>query len=597
MLIRDVFRLRSKMSDSDRILMDPIKKWRQYNRFPFKLVVHTCVFVLIIIQIFVVVDQFTDYYRGMDSTFTHYFLPEEYQSGLFTINDAVDFIERTVKTYYSLNSTSPEVLYPVSIHGELAPVYMEVIRYPKRNISLENREVVTELFELTKKAPLGPLANLDNYQLNQYFFSLVRIRQFFKIEGFAISDFAAIPFIWNVSLYLEDASGMIETSIKTEKFIGHTTQDFYFSQSGWLNLFIIIFACTSTGLAIKALISAYGIYRRAQRKFSQIPPDRLLVYCKNQMIKPRLSWNEVPFSVKLDFFGIWHILSLAGDIVLVIGSSMGLAQDFGRGTAYADISRMLLGIGTVVVCSNMMKYLEYQPKFATLILTLKYSFSNNIRFLLSVVPMFLGFALCGLVCFSPYSLRFVNLTNTLITLFALLNGDDIHATFNVLNDFYPFPVFAQIYLYSFVVLFITAILNIFIFIIEDAYHAGKLTVLRNLDPAKLMEIIQGEESLFLHETKDIDIYSLFQILESEQNYLRDYSFSHAMGIQDALDEEKVELIDNKQSEPITNSIDLVDLVMKKQKEFVANIENAMRVEREKFLQELLNDVASVKFQQ
>jgi hypothetical protein len=47
------------------------------------------------------------------------------------------------------------------------------------------------------------------------------------------------------------------------------------------------------------------------------------------------------------------------------------------------------------------------------------------------------------------------------------------AAFQQLNENYPYPIVSTIYLYSFVALFITAILNIFIFIIEDSYHAAK----------------------------------------------------------------------------------------------------------------------------
>jgi len=60
-----------------------------------------------------------------------------------------------------------------------------------------------------------------------------------------------------------------------------------------------------------------------------------------------------------------------------------------------------------------------------------------------------------------------------VSLFALLNGDDVHATFDDLEAQYPYTLFAQLYLFTFVIFFITAILNIFIFIIEDSYHAAK----------------------------------------------------------------------------------------------------------------------------
>lgn len=58
----------------------------------------------------------------------------------------------------------------------------------------------------------------------------------------------------------------------------------------------------------------------------------------------------------------------------------------------------------------------------------------------------------------------------MVSLFALLNGDDIHAIFLDLEHNYPWVIVTRAYLYTFILLFITAVLNVFIFIIEDGYH-------------------------------------------------------------------------------------------------------------------------------
>jgi len=39
------------MSDRDRITLSPIEKWRQYKRFPFKLIVHAMLLALTTIQV------------------------------------------------------------------------------------------------------------------------------------------------------------------------------------------------------------------------------------------------------------------------------------------------------------------------------------------------------------------------------------------------------------------------------------------------------------------------------------------------------------------------------------------------------------------
>lgn len=64
-----------------------------------------------------------------------------------------------------------------------------------------------------------------------------------------------------------------------------------------------------------------------------------------------------------------------------------------------------------------------------------------------------------------------------VTLFALLTGDDIHDTFkDIVDASYPVPWVSRIYIYSFVTIFITTVLNVFIFIIEDAFVLAKVTL-------------------------------------------------------------------------------------------------------------------------
>ena len=52
-VLRSVFTLDadSGMSDRDRITLSPIEKWRQYKRFPFKLVVHAMLLALTTLQV------------------------------------------------------------------------------------------------------------------------------------------------------------------------------------------------------------------------------------------------------------------------------------------------------------------------------------------------------------------------------------------------------------------------------------------------------------------------------------------------------------------------------------------------------------------
>lgn len=123
-----------------------------------------------------------------------------------------------------------------------------------------------------------------------------------------------------------------------------------------------------------------------------------------------------------------------------------------------------------------------------LILTLRKSSWRILKFLISSTPMLVGYALCGVALFSPYSIfvssnqlcpnlnifQFLDLDTTIVTLFALLNGDVVHSGFNNLaQDPHTFFL-SRAYMYTFVVLFITAVRNVFIFIIQDGYHLAKV---------------------------------------------------------------------------------------------------------------------------
>ena len=60
-----------------------------------------------------------------------------------------------------------------------------------------------------------------------------------------------------------------------------------------------------------------------------------------------------------------------------------------------------------------------------------------------------------------------------VALFSTANGDEIHATFNELADSFPVLWFTRVYMYTFLLLFISAIMNIGIFVIEEAFSVSK----------------------------------------------------------------------------------------------------------------------------
>ncbi len=87
---------------------------------------------------------------------------------------------------------------------------------------------------------------------------------------------------------------------------------------------------------------------------------------------------------------------------------------------------------------------------------------------------------CGWIVFGPYHTKFQSLSSTTETLFSLINGDDMYATFaNLETQSFVIWLFSQIYLLSFISLFIYVVLSLFIALIIDGYETVKVRFLWN----------------------------------------------------------------------------------------------------------------------
>ena len=134
---------------------------------------------------------------------------------------------------------------------------------------------------------------------------------------------------------------------------------------------------------------------------------------------------------------------------------------------------------------GLIKYFEWRPKFYVLFLAIKNSIIRVVRFILTITPIYVGYTFAGVVLFHNNKSKFGDASKASRTLFALLCGDNIWSVFNELdsrpNLFYT--LLGHIYTYSFCIIFITTVLNVFIFIIQDGY-----------DMAKTIEDIENDDS-------------------------------------------------------------------------------------------------------
>lgn len=163
-----------------------------------------------------------------------------------------------------------------------------------------------------------------------------------------------------------------------------------------------------------------------------------------------------------------------------------------------QISCIFLGLGALLCYSGILRYLGYFRGYNILgriqrsnfsaayfffdnssilltVLTLSHAMPKVFKFLTCALTLYFGYVVCGWLVLGPFNSKFRNPIITSQTLFSLLNGDDMFATFRMLEPGGP-SFFSQIYLYSFICLFIYTVLSLFISVVMDSYETIKVRI-------------------------------------------------------------------------------------------------------------------------
>ncbi|XP_060088112.1 mucolipin-3 [Heteronotia binoei] len=183
--------------------------------------------------------------------------------------------------------------------------------------------------------------------------------------------------------------------------------------------------------------------------------------------------KEVSFSDQMEFVNGWYIMIIVSDVLTITGSTLKMEIQAKSLTSY-DVCSILLGTSTMLVWLGVIRYLGFFQKYNLLILTLRAALPNVIRFCCCAAMIYLGYCFCGWIVLGPYHVKFRSLNMVSECLFSLINGDDMFATFEKMQQkSYLVWLFSRIYLYSFISLFIYMVLSLFIALITDTYETVK----------------------------------------------------------------------------------------------------------------------------
>jgi hypothetical protein len=342
-----------------------------------------------------------------------------------------------------------------------------------------NGETSVETYKLSE-GNYGPFTRLHRADLKKYIYSLVEMDLDVSLKNYALRLGRKYCYIWNINVHYDfQDRGRIEMTVNPTATLcqSELDQPWYQRQNVAeiiLYACIFFFAVLSQILHLKAIYKSVTLYQSAKKMLKTRAPS--------------LKWRDLPFSKKMKFFNIWFFIASIGNICNMVGPVLSIKNEV-YGSSVTIWRMAMVGLGCMMAWITMVQYFEHSGSYYVLILTLKKGTPRVLRFVVGILPIFVGYAIFGVAIFSPYSDYFASMDDASVTLFALLNGDDIHNIFEELSSF--FPVLSRIYLYTFISLFIYAVLNIFIAIVEDAFFASKAFSMKPANQFDLIDLLDG----------------------------------------------------------------------------------------------------------
>ncbi|CAG0919636.1 unnamed protein product [Notodromas monacha] len=477
--------------------LNPIDKWKFKKKFPYKLILQVLKIVFVTTQLTLFAGyrySHVDYTRTVETTMRHLFIKDweasrevvVYPPGngplaVYTQSDFFGQIDFTVNAYATIREKAVASFSYSNPDGSVAPV-MFCKNYYKRGIIWAFNESYIFDGDILRKCIEIPFEEMNittgfdsraflaqkNFSINFDVFVSGEIKFDLKTINFRKIMPLDIPDCYKLNVMIlfdnEDHDGQIQVILSSvaEKLvcegdtesIAHNTTALMVRTV--LNSIVVLCCFCSFLLCGRALIRAHQLKERTARHF-------------RRYLNTTLSFND-----QLEFVNLWYLMILVNDVLIISGS---IVKELVESKSIGDwwnVTGVLLGTGNLMVWVGVLRYLGFFKKYNILILTLKKSMPNILRFLFCVILIYAGFALCGWVVLGPYHIKFQTLSTTSECLFALVNGDDMFATFKSLATESPLLWwYTRIYLYSFITLFIYAILSLFTAIILDTYETIK----------------------------------------------------------------------------------------------------------------------------
>ncbi|KAL0236108.1 hypothetical protein GEMRC1_002690 [Eukaryota sp. GEM-RC1] len=409
------------------------------------------------------------------------------QHWLYNVDDFLDTISGVVDNYYDIPSKIPDrlpgtesislstpLLY-LSVYTEGLDIYDVSKRHSLSTSSLK--------YSLTLENPIGPFIN-DSLTLIRTTADM-RISLTFNVtHAFSYSsDPSSAPHyyvLWYIDLLFDFATrgGRVGVSMTTDYTRhGDPLKPFSLQLDSlffWSYVIQFILAIVSLSMCVKSLTTNMISYRKNRQ---------LLQSIQSQDVFDSIA--DLTGLQSLRFFDGWLFLFSVNSVICMISSVVQILQSLI--VSFSSTSKILLflmGMSCFTAWLCLLYYFKYIKDCGVFIMTLNRGLRLGFAYVTGGMPIFLGYALFGTAMFATVSEKFDTFGQSCVTLFALINGDEI---LEVFDDIYAgAPLISRIYIYSYICFFIYCMLNIFIQIMEGAFIAAKEYYYQKMIPITLI---------------------------------------------------------------------------------------------------------------
>ncbi|KAJ4455301.1 hypothetical protein PAPYR_9766 [Paratrimastix pyriformis] len=437
----------------DELFLSPWKKFLKYRQIPWKFLFHSLLCVLTLFSVllpsgFTIREMISDNQRAITRHSLPDFDGELFDSNkeraiyLCSWNDTKEAFTRAITAYFRLNETTLAQYQQLGSTVGLSYEFYDDLATAKVNT------VNTEFDEDYEDNPLVTA------WFDKDFYPLLRrgsVNFAFLSSLLEVSTGTTVYWDVRVDFDFQDR-GCLRETIDIGVFIAHVAQA-QFNVEVALDV-LVVFICV--GLAYHLVVSLYRGGRLFRSLEGRLGPEARAAF----------HWSQLPMSIKLKFFDLWDVCSLISVVCNTVSAFLDYLILVGLYNSDA-VADCFMGVGAAAAIVDMIRYLEYFPKFRVLVYTLRYSILDVLCFFVVGLILFMAYAVVGEALFSDRCVRFQDLGTSAATLFALLHGDEITQIFNCVYTTGPF--LSRLYMYTYVFGFIVIVLYIFIQLIQHAH--------------------------------------------------------------------------------------------------------------------------------